>query len=170
MSTPLASLRDRSCPQLWSIFEWITTFPRPSGAEQPFRDALINRAVSHGWAVRRDAIGNVVFAVDGVGDLANEPVLVLQGHLDMVCEKNHNVSHDFLHDPIPAYVDGDWIRSRGTTLGADNGIAIALALALAEADVDHRLPLELLFTIEEETGLIGACARHRHRPQDLESG
>jgi dipeptidase D len=141
---------------MWRYFAQMTAIPRPSGEEAEVREFLSDKARGNGWEVRQDAAGNVVFAVPGKGSLADAAPLILQGHLDMVCEKNSGVEHDFLRDPIPAYVDGDWIRSKGTTLGADNGIAVAIAMAVAEADLPDRVPLELLFTVDEEEGLTGA--------------
>ena len=88
--------------------------------------------------------------------LENKPTLILQGHMDMVCEKTPESTHDFERDPIRVVRDGDWIHADGTTLGADNGIALAMALALAEDDTLRHPPLELLFTVDEESGLIGA--------------
>ncbi len=86
------------------------------------------------------------------------PTLVIQGHMDMICEKTPASTHDFATDPIEMIFDGDWVHAKDTTLGADNGIALALAMVLAERDDLPRPPLELLFTVEEETGLNGALA------------
>jgi dipeptidase D len=94
--------------------------------------------------------------VPGRGRLADDEALILQAHMDMVCEKDPGVEHDFTRDPLRLVVDGPWLRASGTTLGADNGIGLALALAAAEADLAERPPLELLFTVDEESGLTGA--------------
>jgi dipeptidase D len=113
-------------------------------------------AEEHGLEVRSDKIGNLVIAVPATPGRESAQVVVLQGHLDMVCEKNKDVEHDFMNEPIRAVVDGDWVSAEGTTLGADNGIGVAAALACAtDPDVVHG-PLELLFTMDEETGLTGA--------------
>ena len=141
---------------VWRHFADLAAIPRPSKHEERVRDHLVARAEASGWGVRQDAAGNVVFAVPGRGALADAPTLVLQGHLDMVCEKNSDTEHDFMSDPIRLQLAGDWVTADGTTLGADNGVAIALAMAVSEADLADRVPLELLFTIDEETGLNGA--------------
>ena len=141
---------------VWRHFAAISVVPRPSGQEAAIRDHLLSVACLNDWEVRRDARGNVVFAVPGEGRLAGAPILVLQAHMDMVGEKHSDVAHDFARDPIRLRRDGEWVKATGTTLGADNGIGLALALALAEADLPDRVPLELLFTVEEETGLDGA--------------
>ncbi|MFT5128209.1 MAG: dipeptidase D [Rhodothermales bacterium] len=156
MSSPIESLFDGQAGAVWRHFADLASIPRPSKYEGPVRDHLAQRARANGWEHRQDAAGNVVFAVSGRGSLADAPALVLQGHLDMVCEKNRDTAHDFMTDPIRLQLAGDWVTADGTTLGADNGVAVALAMAVAEADMPNRMPLELLFTIDEETGLNGA--------------
>ena len=156
MSNVLQDLYNTNAGSVWELFEGVSRVPRPSGHEERIRDRLLGMATSNDWDVRQDKTGNVVFAVPGCGSLANEAILVLQRHMDMVCEKNSDCNHDFLTDSIPLYMDGDWVRTRGTSLGADNGIVLALATAVASARMDDRIPLELLFTVEKETGLKGA--------------
>jgi dipeptidase D len=156
MNSPIESLFAGDAGAVWRHFADLAAIPRPSKHEERVRDHLVQRALAQGWEHRQDAAGNVVFAVPGRGDLADAPILVLQGHLDMVCEKNSDTEHDFMTDPIRLQFDGDWVTADGTTLGADNGVAVALAMAVAEADMPDRVPLELLFTIDEETGLNGA--------------
>jgi dipeptidase D len=141
---------------MWEIFAAISAIPRASGHEGPVRDYLKSRAASRGWEIREDAVGNVVFRVPGAGALGDAEALILQGHMDMVCEKEVDGTHDFGRDPLRLRCDGEWVDAEGTTLGADNGIAIAMATAAAEAPAEHRLPLELLWTVDEETGLTGA--------------
>lgn len=149
----LAALPTR---HLWQHFTTISSIPRPSGHEEQIRNHLRGLAAERGWEDVCDTAGNCVIRIPGRGRLADAPYLVLQGHMDMVCEKNGDVRHDFLRDPIRLHLEGPWLRAAGTTLGADNGIALALGLALGDADLRDRVPLELLFTVDEETGLTGA--------------
>ena len=120
-------------------------------------DPLIKEwAAEHGFEVAQDAAGSMTIKVPATPGHENAPTIILQGHLDMVCEKNADVEHDFMTQGIEVEVDGDWVRARGTTLGADNGIGLAAAMALADdPDVVHG-PLEILATVDEETGLTGA--------------
>jgi dipeptidase D len=137
-------------------FEQISAVPRGTNREEKIRSWLQNWAAAHRLASRVDAVGNLVMRVPGTKGRANEPVVILQGHLDMVCEKTPDSPHDFLTDPIRCIVEGEWLHADRTTLGADNGIAIAIAMTLVEdQDVSHP-PLELLFTVEEEIGIGGA--------------
>ncbi len=103
-----------------------------------------------------DKTGNVIIRKAATPGMEKAKPVILQGHMDMVCEKNGDVQHDFEKDPIDFYVDGDWMRARGTTLGADNGIAVAMCLALLAADDVKHGPIECLFTVDEEVGLVGA--------------
>lgn len=145
-----------SSAKAWNYFFELSKVPRPSGHEEKITSWLKDIAKVNNWPFKTDAIGNVAITVPGKGCLADRPNLVIQGHLDMVCEKNSGVEHDFLTEPLQLKSDGEWITATETTLGADNGVAIALGLALAEEELDNRLPIELLFTVAEETGLIGA--------------
>jgi dipeptidase D len=136
---------------VWTIFEEITRVPRPSKQEEKIREYLIAFAERHDLEYHVDTIGNVVIRRAG-----RQPVVALQSHMDMVCEKNADVEFDFTRDLIDARVEGEWVRARGTTLGADDGIGMAAALALL-IDPDTELPaVEALFTVDEETGLTGA--------------
>ena len=153
MSTPI---RDLEPKVVFKHFEALTRTPRGSGNEAAARDLVREFAREHQFDSRVDAIGNIVVRVPATPGHEKAPTIVLQGHLDMVCEKNSDVAVDFLKDPVPAYVDGDHVRSRGTTLGADNGIGLAAALGAAEDPTCVHGPLELLCTIDEETGLTGA--------------
>lgn len=141
---------------LFSHFASILAIPRGSGNEALVREYVLKWARTHGFEARTDAVGNVVVALPASAGFEAAQTVVLQGHLDMVCEKNAGVAHDFAVDPIPAYVDQDFIRARGTTLGADNGIGVAAALAVAEDPGCTHGPLELLLTVDEESGLTGA--------------
>ena len=151
---------------LFKHFDALTAVPRPSKREQKAVAWLQETIRSLGYEPITDAVGNVIVRKPGSKGHENAPMLLLQGHIDMVCEKNRDTVHDFDNDPIPTVLDGDWIRTKGTTLGADNGIGVALGLALLESkDVVHP-PLEMLFTIDEETGMTGASAL---KPGQLEA-
>jgi dipeptidase D len=141
---------------VWEHFVRISQVPRPSGHEERIRHHLLAIAEHNSWAAQQDETGNIVLRVPGRGTLAEALPLVLQGHMDMVCEKNADTTHDFMTDPITMLQDGDWIAADGTTLGSDNGVGVALALAVAESAIPDRVPLELLITVDEERGLTGA--------------
>jgi len=144
--------------QIRSILEYfrqLSAIPRCSGNEQGIAAWLQAWARERNLSSRRDKAGNVLIRVPGPPVSTTEPV-ILQGHLDMVCVKDPDSSHDFYKDPIRPLFCGEWLTAEGTTLGADNGIAIALALAAA--DLEERPELELLFTVNEERGLTGAAA------------
>ena len=144
-------------PQLlWEHFYQLAQIPRCSKHEEKAREYVIAVAQRNNLPYKTDSVGNVVVNVPATPGKENAPVVVLQGHLDMVCEKNKDVEHDFSKDPIELQRDGEWVTAKGTTLGADNGIGAAAMLAVMESkDLVHG-PLELLFTIDEETGLTGA--------------
>ncbi len=141
---------------LWEHFYQLAQIPRCSKHEEKAREYVIAVAERNQLEYKTDGVGNVVVKVPATPGKENTPIVVLQSHLDMVCEKNKDVDHDFSKDPIELVRDGEWITANGTTLGADNGIGAAAMLAVMESkDVVHG-PLELLFTIDEETGLTGA--------------
>ncbi|MCB9510701.1 MAG: aminoacyl-histidine dipeptidase [Deferribacteres bacterium] len=141
---------------LWRYFDTILTIPRGSKKEDQMREFVVGEAKKHGLEYKTDAIGNVVVRKPGTPGHEKAPITILQAHLDMVNEKNSDVDHDFDKDPIKPQIDGDYLKATGTTLGSDNGIGVAAMLALIEdKNVEHG-PLELLFTIDEETGLTGA--------------
>lgn len=142
---------------LWSHFDHILTIPRASKDEAQAREYVIEVAERNGLEHRTDSTGNVVVKKPGSGSREDAPAVILQSHLDMVQEKNSDVDFDFSSDAIEPRQDGDWVIATGTTLGSDNGMGVAAMLAVAEADdLDHP-PLELLFTVDEETGLTGAA-------------
>jgi dipeptidase D len=141
---------------LWEHFLAISRIPRCSHNEEKVRDYVLEVADRNGCAHETDPTGNTVVRKKATPGLESRPGIVLQAHLDMVCEKNRDTAHDFSRDPIRWKRDGGWLGAEGTTLGADNGIGVAAQLALIEAkDVVHG-PLEFLFTVDEETGLMGA--------------
>ncbi|MCR5360684.1 MAG: aminoacyl-histidine dipeptidase [Bacteroidales bacterium] len=141
---------------VWSIFDGMTKVPRPSKKEEKIRRWLVDWAAAHNVECRVDRTGNVLMRVPATPGYEGRPTVVLQAHMDMVCEQNSGVNHDFENDPIETFIDGDWVKARGTTLGADDGIGVALALAvMTDPDGKHG-PLEALITYDEETGLTGA--------------
>jgi dipeptidase D len=143
---------------VWERFAELTRIPRPSKDEAAAREHVLAWAAGHGFASRVDAAGNVVIAVPATPGRESAPTVVLQSHLDMVCERDPDSPFDPREGRIHVVRDGDWIVGEGTTLGADNGIGVAAALAAAEdGEVTHG-PLELLFTVSEEQGLDGAKA------------
>lgn len=148
-------IKDLQPKEVFSIFDEITKIPRPSKKEEKIREYLLNFAKSHNLAVKTDAVGNVVMSKPATPGHENAPTVILQGHMDMVCESNDK-NFDFANSPIPTVVDGDWIRTNGTTLGADNGIGMAASLAALTDDSFEHGPLEALFTVDEETGMTGA--------------
>jgi len=153
MSSPLESLEPKL---LWQHFDTIRQTPRPSKHEEKIIEAVKSWAADRGFEVVQDAAGSLTVKVPATAGHESAPTIILQGHLDMVCEKNSDVEHDFMTEGIKVEVDGDWVQAQGTTLGADNGIGVAAGMAVADdPDVVHG-PLELLCTVDEETGLTGA--------------
>ena len=146
-------------PELvWYHFEEICKHPRPSKKEEKIAQYVVSVGERLGLQTEKDKFGNIVIRKPATPGYENRKAVVLQGHIDMVCEKNRDVEHDFDNDPIYPYIDGDWVKAKGTTLGADNGIGVACALAVLESkDIEHG-PLECLFTLDEETGLTGASS------------
>jgi dipeptidase D len=141
---------------IWKHFEQILKIPHCSGSETELGDYIISQAKKFDLEWKRDEVGNVVVSKNAAPGMENAPGVILQGHLDMVGEKNSDVEHDFSKDPIQPEKKGDWISAKGTTLGSDNGIGVAAALALMEDDTFVHGPIEFLFTVDEETGLTGA--------------
>lgn len=150
------TIKDLKPAAVWHYFHEINQIPRPSKKEGKIISYLLDFAKMHNLEVKKDEIGNVLIVKpatkSGLGSV------ILQSHVDMVCEKNADVIFDFDNDAIQTYIDGDWLKAKGTTLGADNGIGVAAQLAiLAANDIEHG-DLECLFTVDEETGLTGAYA------------
>ncbi len=149
-------INDINAPQkLWDIFHDFTQTPRPSKHEEKIRTYIIELAKSAGYETRSDKIGNIAISLPKQNS-ESEKTIVIQNHIDMVTDAIPGKNINFQTDPIQTYVDGDWLRAEGTTLGADNGIGCAAALALMFDKEISRPALELLFTIDEETGLTGA--------------
>lgn len=141
---------------VWEIFDEITRVPRPSKKEGRIHDFLVAFAEKHKLEYRTDEAGNVVIIKPATDKMKDRPTVVLQSHMDMVCEKNSDKRFDFDSDPIQAYIDGGWVKADGTTLGADDGIGMAAALAVLIAGGIEHPRVEALFTVDEETGLTGA--------------
>ncbi len=148
-------IKDLQPKAVFEIFDQITRIPRPSKHEEQIRAFILDFAKEHGIASKTDAVGNVVLSVPATPGHEDAPTVILQGHMDMVCESNDK-SFDFHTQPIPAYVDGEWVKTRGTTLGADNGIGVAASLAIMTDKTFEHGPIEALFTMDEETGMTGA--------------
>jgi dipeptidase D len=145
-----------STQKVLNIFEQISAIPRGTKREAELSRWLQDWATRHGFSSQTDAAGNLVIRVPATAGYENAPTIVLQGHMDMVCEKTPDSPHDFTKDPIICIVEGEWLLADRTTLGADNGIAIALSMVLVEDETMEHPPFELLFTVEEEVGIGGA--------------
>ena len=143
---------------MFHYFDEVCQVPRPSKKEEKIRAYLLDFAKKHNLEAKTDEAGNVLIKKAASAGMENLKTVILQSHIDMVCEKNKDTEHNFETDPIQTYIDGEWLRAKGTTLGADNGIGVATELAvLASDDIKHG-PIECLFTVDEETGLTGAFA------------
>lgn len=143
---------------VFDCFAQVNRIPRPSKREEKMIEFLKSFGERLGLPTKVDEAGNVLITKPATPGFENRKTVVLQSHMDMVCEKNADSAFDFMKDPIEAYVDGEWLKAKGTTLGADDGIGVAMQMALLEAtDIPHG-PIECLFTRDEETGLTGAAA------------
>jgi len=143
---------------VFRFFNEITQIPRGSKKEEKIGQYLVDFAKKHNLSVKKDKVGNVLISKAAAAGRQNAKKIILQAHQDMVCEKNSNVNFNFDTDAIQKWIDGDFLKAKGTTLGADNGIGIAMALAVLDsAEIAHPA-LECLFTVDEETGLTGAFA------------
>ncbi len=149
------TIKDLKPTLIWSIFDQITKVPRPSKKEEKIREFLLDFASKHNIAVKTDTVGNVVMSKPATPGYENAPTVILQGHMDMVCESNDK-NFDFENNPITTIIEGDWVHADGTTLGADNGIGMAASLAVMADDSLEHGPVEALFTVDEETGMTGA--------------
>lgn len=153
MTTKLSELQPNA---LWKHFEEFLKIPHGSANERALGDYIISVAEGLNLEWKRDDVGNVVVSKPATPGYEDAEGVILQGHLDMVCEKNSDVVHDFEKDPIQAEIQGEWVQAKGTTLGADNGIGDCAGLAIMEDNTLQHPALEFLFTVEEETGLTGA--------------
>lgn len=141
---------------VWKNFYGLTRVPRPSKHEEKVQDYLLKWGEEHGVDVKKDDTGNIIFTVPATEGFENRKGVIMQAHMDMVPQKTADTDHDFLTDPIETWIDGEWVKAKGTTLGADNGIGIALALSVLEDKSLKHGPLEALITYDEETGMTGA--------------
>ena len=144
--------------KVFEYFEIISSIPRGSGKTEKISDYCENFANEKGLRYSRDEIGNVVIFKNGSAGRENEEPVILQGHLDMVCEKENDCNIDFDNDGLSLAVNGDFVYAEGTTLGGDDGIAVAMCLALLDSNEYSHPPIEVVFTIDEETGMFGAEA------------
>jgi len=152
----MGDIRNLEPKALWNYFYQLTQIPRPSKKEAQVASYVENFGKELKLETLIDEVGNVIIRKPATKGFENRKTVILQGHLDMVPQKNSDKKHDFEKDPIEAYIDGEWVTANGTTLGADNGIGVAAAMAIfASKDLQHG-PLEALFTIDEETGMTGA--------------
>lgn len=144
--------------KIWKYFFELSKIPRPSKHEEKISEYIIEFAKDRRLQINKDKAGNLLIFKNASPGKENYGIITLQAHLDMVCEKNEGTDHDFLTDPLDLYIEDGYIKARGTTLGADNGIGVAAALAVLDSsDISHG-PVECLFTVDEETGLTGANA------------
>lgn len=148
--------KDLRPQSVFHFFDEINHIPRPSKHEERMIEYLRQFGESHGLETVTDKAGNVLIRKNATPGHEQAPTLVLQSHMDMVCDKVAGCEKDFLHDPIETYIDGEWMRAKGTTLGADDGIGCAIELAILDSDDLAHGPIECLFTRDEETGLTGA--------------
>ncbi|GHT08009.1 aminoacyl-histidine dipeptidase [Bacteroidia bacterium] len=152
------SILDLKPANVWKHFHALTQIPRPSGHKEKVSAFIESFGKTLGLETLRDEIGNICIRKPATPGYENKQTIILQSHLDMVPQANSELNFDFTKDVINAYIDGDWVKAKGTTLGADNGIGVAATLAILEAkDLEHG-PLEGLFTVDEETGMFGAIA------------
>lgn len=155
MGTVLGSLKPEI---LWNHFESICSYPHPSHKEEKLAEYIVSVGKKNNLETLRDEYGNILIRKPATKGYEGLKTVVLQGHIDMVCEKNSDVELDFDNDPIEVYADNGWVKAKGTTLGSDNGVGVAAALAILDSnDIEHG-PIECLFTLAEETGLFGAAA------------
>lgn len=153
-----AEITDYEPKLVWKYFKEISQIPRCSKHEKAVGDYIESVAKRLGLDYSRDSIGNIVIRKPATPGYENAIPVVLQSHMDMVCEKDSEVKHDFLNDPIQLEIDGEWLTAKGTTLGADNGVGVAAGLAVLEDNSMVHGPLEVLITVDEETGMTGASA------------
>lgn len=149
---------NKKIEDILKLFQQINNIPRCSKKEEKISNWLVNWAKEQKLEVVRDEVKNVLIKIPATKGLEDRQIIIIQGHMDMVCEKTPDSSHDFSKDPIENIIDGDWLHANHTTLGADNGVALAFGLELAKDKHIVHPPLELLFTVDEETGLTGANA------------
>lgn len=141
---------------VWKHFYSLTQVPRPSGYLKKVQEFLLNFGKSVGVESFQDEAGNIIYRKPATPGMENRKKVILQAHMDMVPQKNNDTVHDFENDPIETYIDGDWVKAKGTTLGADDGMGVAAIMAIMEDKTLKHGPLEALITADEETGMFGA--------------
>ena len=141
---------------VWKHFYSLTQVPRPSGHLEAIQQFLLDFGKQAGVETGMDEAGNIIYRKPATAGMENRETIILQAHMDMVPQKNNDTVHDFVKDPIQTYIDGDWVRAKGTTLGADNGMGVAAIMAIMEDNSLVHGPLEALITADEETGMYGA--------------
>ncbi len=150
------TIKELKPESVWANFYALTQIPRPSKKEGKAIEYMYEFGKSLGLETIKDEIGNVIIRKPATPGMENLKGVILQGHIDMVPQKNADTEHDFEKDPIQTWIDGDWVKAKGTTLGADNGLGVAMAMAVLQSrDIKHG-PLEVLVTMDEETGMTGA--------------
>jgi dipeptidase D len=152
----MAVLENCEPKRVFHYFEEICKIPHGSGNTRQISDYLVQFAKNHDLKYIQDEMNNVVIYKPGTAGYENAPTVIVQGHMDMVCEKRPDVDHDFIKDGLNLSVEGDYVSANGTTLGGDDGIAVAYGLALLESDTIAHPPLEVFITVDEEIGLLGA--------------
>ena len=150
------TVKDLKPSVVWNNFHALTRIPRPSKKESRAVEYLYEFGKSLGLETVKDEIGNIIIRKPATPGMENRKGVILQGHCDMVPQKNPDVEHDFEKDPIETWTDGEWVKAKGTTLGADNGIGVAMAMSVLQSDDIKHGPVEVLVTVDEETGMTGA--------------
>ncbi len=152
----MQTILDLQPQAIWHYFNEVCNIPHPSGKEEKIRNYLLDFGKNHNLESKADEVGNVLLRKPASPGYENAPALILQAHMDMVCEKNAGTVHDFDNDPIQTIIDGDWVKANGTTLGADDGIGVAAILAVLADDSLKHPALDCIITVDEERGLTGA--------------
>lgn len=152
------TIKDLQPAIVWNNFYGLTRCPRPSKHEEIVREHILKWAKERNIDAAADETGNIIMRIPATKGYENRKGVVLQGHMDMVPQKTADTAHDFLKDPIETWIDGEWVKAKGTTLGADNGLGVALAMSVAEDKTLKHGPIEVLVTYDEETGMSGAEA------------
>ena len=152
------TIKDLQPSLVWNNFYGLTRCPRPSNHEEAVREYILKWAKERNMDAVADETGNIIIRVPATPGYENRRGVIIQGHMDMVPQKTSDTVHDFLKDPIETWIDGEWVKAKGTTLGADNGIGVAMGMAVAEDKNLPHGPIEVLITYDEETGMSGAEA------------
>ena len=152
------TIKDLQPSLVWNNFYGLTRCPRPSKHEEAVREYILKWAKERNMDAVADETGNIIIRVPAPPGYENRRGVIIQGHMDMVPQKTSDTVHDFLKDPIETWIDGEWVKAKGTTLGADNGIGVAMGMAVAEDKNLPHGPIEVLITYDEETGMSGAEA------------